>query len=472
MTQAVKKDLVIIGAGPGGYPAAFHAAEMGMSVALIDPEPYPGGVCLYRGCVPSKTLLHVAAFLHEVEQAAAWGVCVGKPEVDLEKLRVWKQSVVERLTKGLGQHVRQRGIEYIQGKATLTNPHRVRVATADETETFIDCDHAIVATGSVSATIPGIPDSDRIMTSRQALDLRDLPSRLLIIGGGYIGLELGQVYAALGSKVTLVEMTPELLPGADRELVRFLARRLDRQFETIQTGTKVVRMQDSEEGLQVTFAGKLEGDDCFDRVMLAVGRKPFTDGVGLETTRASLTGKGFIEVDGQRRTAEASIFAIGDVAGEPMLAHKATYEARVVVEAIAGKKTVFDPKAIPCVVFSDPEIAWCGLSEADAAHQGRKLSVTTFPWAASGRAATVGRQDGVTKLLFDPESGRLLGAGIAGRGAGELLAEAVLAMEMGAVADDLAWTIHTHPTLSETMMEAAQAFSGTSTHIKREMATA
>lgn len=467
MTQTVKKNLVVIGAGPGGYPAALHAADMGMTVALIDPEIHPGGVCLYHGCVPSKALLHVAAFLHEAEQASAWGVCVGKPEIDLKKLRAWKQSVVERLTKGLSQLVRQRGIDYIQGKATLTNAHRIRVATAGETESIIEFDHAIVATGSVPATLPGIPDSDRVMTSRQALDLRDLPPRLLIVGGGYIGLELGQVYAALGSKVSLVEMTPDLLPGADRDLVRFLSHRLDRQFETILTETKVDRMDPTDEGLRITFTGKHDGDDCFDRVLLAVGRKPFTDGVGLETTRARLTRNGFVEVDGQRRTAEPSIFAIGDVAGEPMLAHKATYEARVAVEAIAGKKTVFDPAAIPCVVFSDPEIAWCGWSEADAAHQGRKLTITTFPWAASGRAATVGRQDGVTKLLFDRDNGRLLGAGLAGRGAGELLAEAVLAMELGAVADDLAWSIHAHPTLSETVMEAAQGFSGTGTHVLR-----
>lgn len=459
-------DLVVIGAGPGGYPAAFHAADLGMNVALIDPEPNPGGVCLYRGCVPSKALLHVAGFLHDVKQAPQWGISVGKPEVDVATLRGWKESVITGLTGGLGHLVKKRNITYIQGKASLNDAHHVRIQTADGDERELAFEHAIVATGSLPASIPGIPDSPRIMTSRQALDLETVPERLLVVGGGYIGLELGQAYAALGASVSVVEMMPALLPGADRDLVRFLTKQLKRQFAAISTETRVTHMEETDDGIQVRFEGNAD-DAVFDKVMIAVGRKPCTRGVGLDQTRATINEKGFIDVDAQRRTAEPSLFAVGDVAGEPMLAHKATHEARVAVEAIAGKKAVFDPRAIPFVVFSDPEIAWCGLSEQAAREQGINVTVTAFPWAASGRAVTLSRTDGLTKLLSDPETGRILGAGIAGHGAGELLAEAVLAMEMGAVADDIALTIHTHPTLSETMMEAAEAVSGSSMHFKR-----
>jgi len=468
LSNAGQKDLVVIGAGPGGYPAAFRAADLGMKVALVDPRADPGGVCLYCGCVPSKALLHVAAFLHEVELAPQWGVSVGTPQVDIEKLRGWKRSVVENLTKGLGQLVRQRGIDYIRGRASLENAHRAVVTTTEGEKRPIDFENAIVATGSAPATIPDTPRSVRIMNSQQALEPQTIPPRLLVVGGGYIGLELGQVYAALGSKVTVVEMMPEILSGADRDLMRFLSKRLNAQFESIVTGTRVTKMEETDAGIRVVFEGTHGGEDVFDKIMISVGRKPLTKELGLESTHVSLTEKGFIEVDGQRRTAEPSIFAVGDVAGEPMLAHKATHEGVVAAEAAAGKKTAFEPQAIPFVVFSDPEIAWCGLSETEARKRARKVNITTFPWAASGRAATVSRPDGVTKLLCDPENGRILGVGIAGPGAGELLAEAVLAIEMGATADDLALTIHTHPTLSETLMEAGQAFSGFSTHFKRK----
>jgi len=461
-----QKDVVIIGAGPGGYPAAFHAADLGMKVVLIDPEANPGGVCLYRGCVPSKAFLHVASFLHTVEQAPQWGVTVEKPRIDLDKLRGWKESVIEELTRGLGQLVKQRNIDYLRGRARLIDAHHVSVTLSDGQEQKLSFENAIVATGSLTATLPGLPKSDRIMTSSEALDLRDLPHRLLVVGGGYIGLELGQVYAALGSEVTLVEMLPEILPGADRDLVRYLSLRLEQQFAAIRTGTKVSKMEETDTGLRVVFEGNHSGEEVYDKVMIAVGRKPFSGEVGLETTQGRCSEKGFIEVDGQRRTAEPSIFAIGDVVGEPMLAHKATHEARVAVDAIAGKKSVFEPRAIPFVVFSDPEIAWCGLSQTAAERQGKAVKVTTFPWAASGRATTLSRKDGVSKLISDPESGRILGVGIAGQGAAELLAEGVLAIEMGAVADDLALTIHTHPTLSETVMEAAQGFAGMSTHFR------
>ena len=467
MSDAQKTEVLVIGAGPGGYPAAFHAADLGLKVTLVDPEVHPGGVCLYCGCVPSKALLHVAAFLHEAEQAAQWGVTVGPPQIDLDRLREWKNSVVRKLTGGLGQLVKQRKIQYVRGTASLKDPHRAAIQERDGPQWELAFDHAIVATGSLPATLPGIPESPRVMNSRQALDLETIPGKLLVVGGGYIGMELGQLYAALGSKVTLVEMLPDILPMVDRDLMRFLSQRIEGQFERILPGTKFTTMAETERGLQVAFEGAHALEDTFDKVMVSVGRKPLTQGVGLENVAATLTDRGFIEVDGQRRTAEPSIFAVGDVAGQPMLAHKATAEARVAVAAIAGKKTVFDPRAIPFVVFSDPEIAGCGLTEAEAKRQGIPVKVATFPWAASGRALTLSRTDGLTKLICDPDSGRILGAGFAGKGAGELLAEAVLAMEMGAVADDLALAIHTHPTLSETIMEAAQAFSGRSTHFNR-----
>ena len=463
----MSKDLLVIGAGPGGYPAAFHAADRGMKVTLVDPEPNPGGVCLYRGCIPSKTFLNVAGFLHQTQQAAAWGVELEQPGINIEKLRAWKDSVVENLTKGLGQLVKQRGIEYICGRAVFKDGRHAVINVEGEAEREVAFQNAIIASGSVPSVVPGLPDSPRIIDSTGALDLADIPQRLLVIGGGYIGLELGQVYAALGAQVTVVEMTSGILPGVDRELARILKKRLDKQFAAVLTKTAVEQMTDTKKGMRVVFKGEHTGEELFDKVLVAVGRKPCTDGLGLENTKIKLTENGFIETDAQRRTAEQAVFAIGDVAGQPMLAHKATYEARVAVEVCLDRKTVYDPRAVPCVVFTDPEIAWCGLTQAEAEEQGRDVKVTTFPWAASGRALTLGRREGVTKLLFDPESGRLLGAGIAGHGAGELLAEAVLGIEMGAVADDLAWTIHAHPTLSETIMEAAAAFSGHPTHFMR-----
>lgn len=457
-------DLLVIGAGPGGYPAAFHAAEAGLKVALVDPEADPGGVCLYRGCVPSKALLHVARFLHEIEQAPEWGITVQPPAIDLDKLRKWKQSVVEGLTRGAGQLVRQRHIAYHRGTARLLDSHHARLALQDGQTRELAFGQAIIATGSAPVLLPGLPPSNRIMTSSQALDIERIPPRLLVVGGGYIGVELGQVYAALGSKVTVAEMLPQLLAGTDRDLVRFLESRLKKTFEAVLTDTKVREVRESGEGLRVAFEGKGTGEALFDGILLAVGRKPVTRDIGLESTGVTVNQKGFIEVDGQRRTADKALFAVGDVAGEPMLAHKAMHEGRVAADAAAGKSTVFDPRAIPFVVFSDPEIAWCGLSQGEAERRGLKIKVTAFPWSASGRAATLSRKDGLTKLISDPQTGRLLGAGIAGQGAGEMLAEAVLGMELGAVADDLALTIHTHPTLSETLMEAAQAFSGSSTH--------
>lgn len=464
MSDKKQTDVLVIGAGPGGYPAAFHAADLGMTVTLVDPEANPGGVCLYRGCVPSKALLHVASFLHQVEQAPEWGLSLGQPDLDLDKLRSWKNKVVKNLTGGLGHLVRQRKIEYVQGTARLKDAHRATVTPQQGDAYDLKFDHAVVATGSVPASLPGLPDSDRVMDSRQALDLPEVPNTLLVVGGGYIGIELGQVYAALGSRVTLVEMLPGILPGADRDLVRLLSRRLDKQFDSVLTGTRVNEVKEHDGRLRVSFEGDRDSEGAFDKIMIAVGRRPLTRELGLSDAGIEVADNGWIEVDEQRRTSRDSVYAVGDVAGEPMLAHKATHEARVAIEAIAGKHSAFDPRAIPFVVFSDPEIAWCGLSQADAKERGASVQIATFPWAASGRAATLSRKDGLTKLVMDPESGRVLGAGIAGHGAGELLAEAVLAMEMGAVAEDLALTIHTHPTLSETVMEAAQGFKGVSTH--------
>ncbi len=466
MGDKKKTQLLVIGAGPGGYPAAFHAADLGMEVTLVDPEKNPGGVCLYRGCVPSKALLHITCFLHEVEQASRWGISVGDPEINSAKVEKWKQSVVKKLTGGLGQLCKQRKIHYIRGTARLKDPDTAVIEPSEGEQKELVFENAILATGSEPQTIPGVPDSSRVMTSRQALDVGDLPENLLVVGAGYIGLELGQVYASLGSKVTVVEMLPEILSGADRDLVKFLSKRLNRMFEGIHTETRVEKMEEKDDGVHVSFSGDKVKKNVFDKVMLAVGRKPLTDKVGIENTSIVVTDKGFVEVDGQRRTAENNIFALGDVAGEPMLAHKATHEARVAVEAIAGNKDVFEPKAIPFVVFSDPEIAWCGLTERQAEDKGLDVKVASFPWAASGRAVTLARTDGMTKIISDSETGRIIGVGIAGHNAGELLAEGVLAMEMGAVADDLALTIHTHPTLSETLMEASEAFSRHSTHYK------
>ncbi len=457
-------ELVIIGAGPGGYSAAFHAADLGMSVTLIDPEPNPGGVCLYRGCIPSKALLHVGAFLHEVEQAPAWGLTLGKPHLNLDQLRSWKDSVIQKTTDGVGALVRLRKIDYIRGTARFKDAHRVIVTPVGETARELEFHQALVATGSLPSAIPRLPDSRRLMTSTEALEIESIPERLLVVGGGYIGVELGQVYAALGSRVTVVEMLPDILPAADRDLVRVLLKRLKSQFEGLLTGTRVQQMTEADDGMRVAFDGEQASEKTFDKVLIAVGRKPFSKGVGLEHTRVTVTEKGFIQTDAQRRTAEASIFAIGDVAGEPMLAHKAAHEARVAVEAMAGRKTIFEPRAIPAVVFTDPEIAWCGLTQQEAERTGKKVKVTTFPWSASGRAETLSRKDGLTKLILEPDTGRILGVGMAGHNAGELLAEGVLAMELGAGADDVALTIHTHPTLSETLMEAAQAYSGTSAH--------
>ena len=464
--------IAVIGAGPGGYAAAFRAADMGMSVALIDPEPNPGGVCLYVGCIPSKALLHVANLIGEAKHASAWGVTFNDPKIDLDKLRAFKTGVVQKLTGGLGQISKMRKINYIQGKASFVNPTSVSVELVKGGTETVTFEHAIIATGSRPAKVPGLSiDSPRVMDSTGALDLPDIPKSMLVVGGGYIGLEMGSVYAALGTKVTVVEMTPGLIPGADRDLVNVLARQLEKTMHRIMLNTRVTGMTDAKSGVKVTFTGEgladADKEQTFDRVLVSVGRKPNSAIPGLEKTGVVVNERGFIQVDAAMRTATPSLFAIGDVVGEPMLAHKASHEAVVAVEAAAGMKVAFEPQAIPAVVFTDPEVAWCGLTETEAARQGRKVEVARFPWAAIGRAVTIDRTDGTTKLVIDPETERVLGVGIAGAGAGELIAEGVLAVEMGALASDVALTIHAHPTLSETLMEAAEVFFGHATHVYR-----
>jgi dihydrolipoamide dehydrogenase len=462
--------LVVIGGGPGGYAAAFLAADLGMQVTLIDEAPDPGGVCLYRGCMPSKALLHVAKVLTEAREARAWGVDFGEPAIDIDRLRAWKDGVVGKLTGGLGQLSTQRGVTYLRGRAELVGPTAARVTAPGGDTTDLQFEHAILATGSRPASPPGLSlESDRVWDSTRALEVPGVPRSLLVVGGGYIGLELGSVYAALGSAVTVVEMTAGLLPGADRDLTAVVARRLGAVCEAILLETTVAGLAEEGDGVGVTLQGPgvERAERVFDRVLVAVGRAPNSEIPGLERTGIQRDAQGFVVVDGQRRTGEPTIFAVGDLVGEPMLAHKASHEARTAVEVIAGHKTAFEPAAIPAVVFTDPEIAWCGLTEAQARAEGRTVHVCRFPWAASGRAMTLDRPAGVTKLVVDPESEQILGVGIVGSGAGELIAEGVVAIEMGATVSDLRLCIHPHPTLSETLMESAEVFFGQSTHVYR-----
>jgi dihydrolipoyl dehydrogenase len=477
MADTPNLHIAVVGAGPGGYAAAFLAADLGMKVTLIDPEVNPGGVCLYRGCIPSKALLHVAKLIDESRHAKNWGVEFGEPKIDLARLRGFKENVVKKLTGGTGQLAKQRKVEYVQGRAAFGNSTTLRVSKANGSEESLSFDRIVIATGSRPAIVPSLKlDSPRVMDSTAALDLSDIPGSLLVIGGGYIGLELGSVYAALGSKVSVVEMLPGLLPGADRDLVLPLHKRLEKMFESIQLNTTVSEMKEESGGIRVRFSPMVAGEASpapqpservFDRVLVSVGRKPNSEIPGLENTQVKVGPRGFIQVNKQLQTDDANIYAIGDVVGEPMLAHKASHEGRTAVEAIAGHKVAFEPNAIPAVVFTDPEIAWCGLTETQAQKDGREIKVARFPWGASGRAITLDRPEGMTKLILDPASERVLGVGIVGAGCGELIAEGVLAIEMGALAKDIALTIHPHPTLSETMMESAEVFFGTSTHVYR-----
>lgn len=465
-----KTELVVIGAGPGGYTAAFLAADLGMQVTLIDLEKNPGGVCLYRGCIPSKAYLHVAKLLNEVKEAAKWGIEFGEPKIDIKKLRSFKENVVDMNTSGTGMLVNQRKINYIQGRATFLNSTTLSIEKVEGGVEELEFEKAILATGSVPAVISGLSiDSPKVLDSTSALELEDIPDKLLVVGGGIIGMELGSFYAALGSKVTVVELLPMLIPGADKDLIKVFQKSIEPKFEKILLKTKVAKLVDTGTSIKV----KLEGDNLeeseleFDKALISIGRTPVTKGLGLENTKLKITDRGFILKDEKCQTDDPSIYAIGDIVEGPMLAHKASAEGKVAVEAIAGHKVAFEPAAIPSVVYTDPEIAWAGLTEAEAKEKGIKVSITRFPWAASGRARTMDRSDGMTKLIIDSETERILGVGIVGTGAGELIAEGTLAIEMAALVKDVALTIHAHPTLSETMMEAAEVHFGQATHLYR-----
>jgi dihydrolipoamide dehydrogenase len=461
----IKTEIVIVGAGPGGYTAAFYAADLGKKVMLIERDARLGGVCLNRGCIPSKALLHAAHTVAAARESEHRGITFGSPTIDVAKLRAWKESILTRLSGGIAQLARARGVQVMHGRGYFEDSHALRIET-EQGQQFIHYEKAIVAIGSKSA-MPKAFDlgNPRIMTSREALDIEDIPERLLVIGGGYIGMELGTVYATLGSQVVMVEALESILTGADPDLARPVAAHARKLFKEVRLKTKVASMSTSGKQIKVEFdrdGGKQE--ELYDRVLVAVGRAPNAEDLGLENTRVSFDEKGFIHVNEKQQTTDPAIYAIGDIVGGTLLAHKASKEARVAVEVIVGEDSAFTDITIPAVVFTDPELAWCGLTESEAKAKGFEVQVAKFPWAASGRALSFDRPDGLTKLVIDPDSERILGVGIVGTGAGELIAEGVLAVEMGATAKDLALTVHPHPTLSETLMEAAEAFYGHATH--------
>ncbi|MCX5770323.1 MAG: dihydrolipoyl dehydrogenase [Candidatus Hydrogenedentes bacterium] len=472
MSAEVRETQVaVIGAGPGGYGAGFMAADLGLHVTMIDLEPNPGGTCLYRGCIPSKALLHVAKVITDAKEAEAFGITFPPPALDLDKMRATVDKVVRQLTGGLGQLCKARKIEYIQARANFLDSNTLRLIYNSGKEEHLRYEKAILATGSRPTVLEQfLIDSPRVMNSTSALEMPDIPGSMLVIGGGYIGLELGTVYATLGTRVTVAEAGPALLPGADPDMVQPVAQRMGRLLHDILLKTTVVEMKEADDGIEVRFEGEgLERPvQVFDKVLISIGRKPNSSGIGLKSTKVEVDDKGFVVVDEQRHTADPPIYAIGDLVGNPMLAHKATHEGRVAAEVIAGHKAAFKPKAIPAVVFTDPEIAWCGLTEAEAAAQGREVRVAKFPWTASGRATTLQRNEGLTKILADPETDLVLGVGICGESAGELISEGALAIEMGALASDVELTIHPHPTLGETIMESAEIIFGSSTHLYRK----
>jgi dihydrolipoamide dehydrogenase len=459
-------EVLVLGAGPGGYTAAFRAADLGKQVVLVERHASLGGVCLNVGCIPSKALLHVAGVINEAGEAAQHGVTFGKPKIDIDHIRIWKESVVAKLTGGLKQLAKQRKVQVVQGEAKFATPNSLVVATAEGSKT-VTFDHAIIAAGSSAARIPGFPyDDPRLIDSTGALKLQDIPKCMLIVGGGIIGLEMATVYDALGSKISVVELADGLIPGADRDLVRPLHKRIEKRYEAIYLKTKVGKIEALPGGLMVTFEGEQAPEpQLYDRVLLAVGRRPNGRGIGAEAAGVTVDERGFIPVDRQMRTNVPHIYAIGDIVGEPMLAHKASHEGKVAAEVIAGHKAFFEPLAIPSVAYTDPEIAWMGLTETQAKAQGIEYEKANFPWVASGRALSIGREEGATKLLLDPQTRRILGAGIVGANAGELIAEAVLALEMGADMEDIGLTIHPHPTLSETLGFAAEMAEGTITDL-------
>jgi dihydrolipoamide dehydrogenase len=464
----VETQVLVLGAGPGGYAAAFRAADLGLDVTLVSDEARLGGVCLLRGCIPSKALLSLAELAFAASEADEMGLNLGQARWELERVRAWKDGVVDRLSRGLAKLCERRGIQLLRGRGRFGGPNRLLLSHSEYSS--VELRHAIIATGSRPFAPPGLevhPDG-RVMDSSGALELPDIPERLLVVGGGYVGLELGSVYAALGSRVTLVEMTDRLMGGTDPDLVEPLHGHLDALFEDIRLETRVVGTEEREDEVTVRLEnGDGSEETTFDRVLVAIGRRPNTEDLGLEEAGIETDEAGFIRVDGERRTSAREIFAIGDAAGGMQLAHEAMHEGKVAAEVIAGRPAAFDPRAIPAVVYTDPQIAWCGLTEEQAARDGREVRVTRFPWRASGRALTMGAAQGLTKLVLEPATGRILGMGTVGRGAEGLVAEGMLAVEMGALAEDLALGIHPHPTLSETLGEAAELFLGNATHIFR-----
>ncbi|MFZ0133734.1 MAG: dihydrolipoyl dehydrogenase [Desulfobacterales bacterium] len=459
-------DLLVIGGGPGGYAAAFRAADLGMDVALVEISEKPGGVCLFRGCIPSKTYLHLAELIYDAAHADAMGLTFGSPEIDLKKVRDYKKRVVEKLADGLVSLGKARGVQRIRGRAAFESADTVRIYESEVSH--IKFRHVILATGSHAISFPDVPfkKGGRVMNSTGALDLADIPQNLLVIGGGYVGLELGSVYAALGSRVSVVELGDRLLPGVDADLVEPLEHRLEKLFASIMLKTKVKGLAEGDAHVKVTFDGDVDpAQQKFDRVLVAIGRRANTANLGLDKTAVEFDDRGFVKVNERQQTSAEKIYAVGDVVGGMMLAHKASYEGKIAAEVIAGEPAAFDARAIPAVVYTDPQIAYCGLTEEEAHRQGKKIDVNRFPWKFSGRATTMDAGQGVTKMIVDPDTGRILGVGIAGRGAESLIAEGVLAVEMGALAQDVGLSIHPHPTLSETEMEAAEIFTGTATHI-------
>ena len=465
-TADTHAEVLVLGGGPGGYTAAFRAADLGKKVVLVERHPVLGGVCLNVGCIPSKALLHLALVIHEAEEVAGFGVKFGKPELDLDKIRDWKNRVVKTLTAGLAGLAKQRNVTVITGEGSFASSNSLKVATA-EGEKTVSFDHAIIAAGSKPAKIPGFPwDDPRLMDSTDALALADIPGRLLIVGGGIIGLEMANVYHALGSKISVVELMDQLVPGCDPDLVKPLHQRIQKQYERILLKTKVSKIEAQAEGLKVSFEGEGAPEpELFDRLLVAVGRRPNGKLIGAEAAGVTVDQAGFIPVDNRQRTNISHIYAIGDIVGNPMLAHKATHEAKVAAEVIAGYPAAFQALTIPSVAYTDPELAWMGLSETQAKEQGVDYEKAVFPWAASGRALGIGRREGLTKLIVDKASKRILGAGMVGPNAGELIAEAVLALEMGADVEDVALSIHPHPTLSETLAFAAEMIEGSITDL-------
>jgi len=454
----IKTDVLIIGAGPGGYTAAFEAAKEGFSVTLVDKEADLGGVCLSKGCIPSKSLLHIAKLLNEVKEAKEIGIDFGTPNINLDTIRNWKNSVIEKLSSGLASLSKKHNINFICGKASFASSNSVNVEKSDGTKAEIKFNNAIIATGSIPISLDFAKESARIINSKTALDIENIPSKLLVVGGGYIGLELGTVYAALGSKISVVEMTSSILPEVDKDLVSILQKRLKNTFESIKLDTKVTAIDETQNGVTVTFeerGGKTSKED-YDQILVAVGRSPSTEGLALSNTKVETGKDGSIKINSMNQTTDKNIYAVGDISGNPMLAHKATPEGRNAVKAIKKQEASLGDTTIPYVVFTDPEIAFCGLTETQAKEKGKDIKVSKFHWMASGRAMTLNRTDGVTKLIIEPKTDRILGVAIAGVGAGELISEGVLAIETGTTADKLKRCIHPHPTLSETIMDAAE----------------